>query len=295
MANFIPFSGVSSIFKAPTKTGPPLLQRHYTPKNWTDGSQAQLYMLRIPLGQEVLPIGPNASENADENGSSFGFEVRVKEQILIFDALRRATHRLTATPTQHPLQFGFNIADHVIMQPVTLTLEVAMSDAIASRDSYGDSSIPMWTGNPSKSVSAFQQMKSLMEQRVLLTLNTRLETYKNVVLIAVDVEETARTYFGGLSMVLSFQQLFIANVTVQTASQRPQSTAQTTEGQKGTTPPTQAVTDQHKVEKPSTPVNLKDIVVAAPGAGPSVLQEILHVIGAGDWSSSIFNLKTIGL
>jgi hypothetical protein len=257
-------------------TIPQPVSETYTPPNWSD--QPALYAITFrtkgtvqqtdynPFGYETNT--PVETLRIDTPGSRAGYNSEIQTNMFVFDALRRAQHRLYAVATQHPLQTGFNISDHVIMQPAQITLEVGMSDAIESYTLAGYT--PMWTANPSKSVSAYQQMEALMFNRQLLTINTRLETYDNMVLIELTTEDTRRTYFGGLHMVLTFQQVFVVDVSLSYESARLQSTGETQQGTVQALPPSQTVIVQHKIDTSiidNAPNQLNLIPGMPPGAG----------------------------
>jgi hypothetical protein len=135
-------------------TVPQAVTDMYTPPNWSD--QPALYAITFrTTGTEQQtdynPFALTANTTLDLPGSRAGYNSETQMSMLVFDALRRAQHRQYAVVTQHPLQTGFNISDHVVMQPAQITLEVGMSDAIQSYSLAGYT--PMWTMNPSKSVS----------------------------------------------------------------------------------------------------------------------------------------------
>jgi hypothetical protein len=144
------------------------------------------------------------------------------------------------------LQAGYNIADHAVLQPANVSLDVIMSDAIAAYTTG------MWTGNPSKSVAAFQQMLSLMVNRLLVTLNTRLNSYQNMMLRNVRASDNQKNYYG-LAMTLTFEQLFIGTISVQSNSVRSQTTGDTQQGQVNGQSPDTATLDQHTVTAATNP------------------------------------------
>ena len=158
----------------------------------------------------------------------------------VFDCIHRAAHAVRVRPSDNPVQTGSAITANVVLEPARITLEIGMSDAL---DSY---STGMWTGDPSKSVSAFQTMLEILNSRQLLTLSTRLATYENMLLESVEATEESRTRFG-LRAILTFRELFLASVGVQTLSARPQTTNSTPQGQIAPTTPTPAVVAQHQV------------------------------------------------
>lgn len=267
----------------------------YVPPNWS--AQKALYAItfqaqgsvQISSYNPLLGTDPNESSailRVDNPSVAAGFNKTTQTNMFVFDAIKRALHRQYANITQHPLQTGFNISDHVMMQPKELVLEVGMSDAIASYTIAGYT--PMWAGNPSKSVSAYQQMESLMVNRQLMTINTRLETYQNMVLKEISVEDSDRTYFGGLAMTLNFQQVFVADVSLSYLSARPQATDETQKGNVQPQPPTKAVVDQHKV--PVIP--LVTVPGTIPGAEPisaaaNAAISIANIPGVGTYTSQI--------
>jgi hypothetical protein len=257
-------------------TVPQAVTDMYTPPNWSD--QPALYAITFrTTGTEQQtdynPFALTANTTLDLPGSRAGYNSETQMSMLVFDALRRAQHRQYAVVTQHPVQTGFNISDHVVMQPAQITLEVGMSDAIQSYSLAGYT--PMWTMNPSKSVSAYQQMEQLMFNRQLVTLNTRLETYANMVLSELAVEDTRRTYFGGLHMVLTFQQVFIVDVNLAYVSARIQTTGETKQGTTQALPPSKTVITQHKIDT-TAPEPFKLWVPGIPPGSGNFTSDILQ-------------------
>ncbi|CAK9249992.1 unnamed protein product [Sphagnum jensenii] len=136
----------------------------------------------------------------------------------VFDAMLTADHTSDAELTKYPVQTGANASYNAILKPKVLILEVAMSDAI---DAY---KAGMWVGNLSKSVSAWQTMVSLQAARVFLTVNTRLQTYTNMLLKSITSKDDKKTFSGGLHMVLTFEQVFTSTVAQKQISSRPNTT-----------------------------------------------------------------------
>src|SRR6202012_1869471 len=102
----------------------------------------------------------------------------------------RANHELALNLTKKPIQTGYNISDNAVQVQPNIVLEIGMSDTMDQFQSG------MGTGNASKSVSAFLTMQKLLQNRVLLTLATRLQTYQNVMLIKISAPEDSRTQYG---------------------------------------------------------------------------------------------------
>jgi len=219
---------------APTDDPNDIGTKQYTPPNWGDGPA--LYSLVINDSSTTGPVVVGDDDIPVMRTNAAGSQTTM----FVFDGMRLADHDQSCIPTQHPLQAGYNIADHAVLQPARVVLEVLMSDTIASYASG------MWSGNPSKSISAFQQMITLMQNRAIITLNTRLQTYFNMLLVNVRAKDDQKSYYGA-EMVLTFQQLFIATVTTQYNSARSQTTDDNAAGQVNGQTPDPTVLQQHTV------------------------------------------------
>lgn len=227
----------------------------YAPPNW-DGLALYSIVTQDTTGQTQDQSG-NIVLTTSGNGG--GASVAGATTMYVFDAMRIAQHEQSVVPTQHPLQTGYNISDTAVLQPARVVLEISMSDAIA------EYSTGMWSSNPSKSVSAWQTMKNLMVNRALLTLNTRLETYQDMLLVSMTSSDNQRTFYG-LSMILTFQQLILVDTATQTDSARSQTTGDTSLGTIQSQAPNGNIANQFGV--------------AAPGPGQPVIP------GAGNYSSN---------
>ena len=234
-------------------------QQIYTPPNWA--TNKALYAILVRDTTTTQPVTPTDLDNPNGPVIAKTNVAGSTITMFVFDAMRQADHEQSCIPTQHPVQTGYNISDHAVLQPARLVLDVSMSDAI------GAYSTGMWSGNPSKSVSAFQQMLTLMQNRALLTINTRLQTYENMLLVNVRSADNQRNYFG-LAMTLTFQQLIISTVNTSFDSARSQTTGATALGTVQTQQPDPTVLAQHTVANPDGLTNGTGVAVdTPPGAG----------------------------
>ncbi len=132
-------------------------------------------------------------------------------QYLVFDAVLCAQHVRELRPTEHPIQTSVSspvasIVDHAYQLPARVTLDIGMSDAMQSY-------LPgMWTGNASKSVSAYETLVSLQRTRTLVTLTTRLETYRNMLIQQVAPADTVQTR-RGLRASVTLVEIFLVDAT----------------------------------------------------------------------------------
>jgi hypothetical protein len=198
-------------------------------------------------------------------------------QVLVFDAVLRVEHNRDLRATRHPIQTSASspvtsITDHAYLEPARVTLEIGMSDAMASY------SASLWQSAPSKSVSAYQTLVGLMKTRALVSLSTRLDSYKNMIVESIRPTDTAKTRYG-LRASVTLSEIFLADATAVSSglvgaasdsSDRPQLTGATPGGTQQAAGVGSAIAQQHTV-----PAN-----------------QAANVPGAGNWSSS--NIASLG-
>lgn len=132
---------------------------------------------------------------------------------LFFDAVLSVSTEHTAVVTAHPVQTGANISDHMYLEPVKITMEIGMSDAMASMVEG------QWTGAYTKSISAYRKLCELQAARIPFTVLTRLNQYENMVIESISVDDSRDTYFG-LRASVSLQQIIMASVATEKVSAR---------------------------------------------------------------------------
>lgn len=190
---------------------------------------------------------PNSSTSSAIIGQPISSNTQVNvvgPTVYVFDAVLVANHRKRIEATSKPLQSGYNISDHAIKIQPEVTLEIGMSDAMAAF------APGQWIGNPSKSLSAWQVLNKIADNRVLVTLATRQETYRNMMIVGIDSPETNKTV-KGLKVNITFKQMLIVTVTSTTLSARPNATDQTQQATLQTSDPSTTLVQQHGVD-PST-------------------------------------------
>ena len=132
---------------------------------------------------------------------------------LFFDAVISVSTEHTATITSHPVQLGANISDHMYLEPISITMEIAMSDAMDSMV-YGQ-----WIGGYTKSVSAYRMLCDLQARRIPITVLTRLNKYPDMVIESISVNDDYKILYG-LRATVSLKQVFVAEATTDTVSAR---------------------------------------------------------------------------
>jgi len=142
----------------------------------------------------------------------------------VFDAVFRLTHARRLRKTSHPVLTGANISDHAYIEPARVTLEIGMSDAMAS---YSQG---VWTGFSTKSISAWQVIKSLQISKTLITLTTRLDTYINCLVLDATAPDDNKTKHALKASIVLEETLSASVTSVQSVSARSQSTDSTSNG-----------------------------------------------------------------
>ena len=228
-------SSENPAYKVSIKGGP------WTPPQY---SQPALTILTVPATSSSSTAQPTAS---DIN--------------YVFDAVFRLMHQRRITKTQHPVLTGANISDHAYVQPARLVLEIGMSDAMSSFTSG------VWVGASTKSVSAWQILKSLYLSRTLLTITTRLDTYYNMLILDMVSPDDNKTKHA-LRGTITFEEIIsavVSSINPSSSSTRPQTTSNTSGGVIQSVNPNGSQVGQYSI--PSTSYPSVSTYPQIPGAG----------------------------
>ena len=189
----------------------------------------------------------------------------------IFDGIPRAEHEQQSVITLNPVQTGASLTDHAYVNPPRLTVEILMSDTMQSF------TLGQWADNPSRSVSAYQQLVKLQKQRATCQIATRLNNYDNMLIASIRAEESKDTRYA-LKASVSFVGILTASVENVSSSisfsagdaSLPQTIGQTVGGEVATDPVPDSLEAQH---------NIANVTGADPAAAPVVE-------GAGSYTST---------
>jgi len=177
----------------------------------------------------------------------------------VFDAIFRINHQRRLRKTSHPVLTGANISDHAYLEPSRVTLEIGMSDSMAS---YSNG---VWTGFSTKSISAWQVIKGFEVNKTLITLTTRLDTYVNMLVVEATAPDDHKTKHA-LKATIVLEELLAASVqSVPPVSARNQTTGSTTNGIVQSTTPNSSQVQQNVI--PSSLYPDVQTYPQVPGAG----------------------------
>ncbi len=140
-----------------------------------------------------------------------------------FDAFLRVDHTSKLNITDHPVETGANISDHAFLEPAELVMEIGMSDTAKSIVKG------QFVSTRSRSVTAYQLLKELQQQRIPLQIHTRLANYKNMLIETISVPDDYTTLYA-LKATVTFREVIIASTKTVKISARPNTTNSTNRG-----------------------------------------------------------------
>ena len=207
--------------------------------------------------------------------------------VYVFDSVPRVEHEGRAIVTQNPVQTGAPVSDHAYVIPSVLTVELLVSDSMQSYTAgqFADAG--------SRSVSAYQTLKSLYRARTMIALATRIDQYDQMMITNVWAEEDSKTRHS-LRARVTFTEIVLASIEQTSSglvddSKYPQTTVQTEGGQAQTGPVPQSIENQNSMA-PQLQSGVLQPGTLQPGQlTPQQLELGSSVPGSGDWSSSNIN------
>lgn len=162
--------------------------------------------------EQMIYLAPNISEVQEvKKGTGKTKKATLVTVGYYFDAFLKEEHTSTVRVTEHPVQGGrlgaggMSISDHAYNLPDTLTLEILVSDSVESIVSG------QFTKDATKSVSAYNVLRSLKERRALVSVKTRLHYYTNMIIESLNTSDDYRTA-NNLRCTVILKQVMLAVV-----------------------------------------------------------------------------------
>lgn len=123
-----------------------------------------------------------------------------------FDATYFEQHTGSVTVTKQPVEFGASIPDHAFVEPLMLTISGGVGDtAFVPNPSFDASS------SASRSASAYQKLLLTMNNRELLTVQTGLAGYSNMLIVNLNTVQDAETA-NIFNFIMQLQKIALINV-----------------------------------------------------------------------------------
>lgn len=134
--------------------------------------------------------------------------------VLVFDAVTRESPTFAAVATEHPVEEGADVSDHVRPKPVEVTLEVTLTDyplSSAGRGINGDSKAVVGGGIGTtpfvgRSESALGILQRLKDTGAKVIIESGVRTYTGMVLTSIAAPRD-RARYGAVKATLQFRQL----------------------------------------------------------------------------------------
>jgi len=138
---------------------------------------------------------------------------------LALDCTVTETHTATSTVTEHPVESGANITDHIRPDPVQLSITGIVSDTpIGSRQvqrsiEVGGASVQVTQQEPPSSATGFGQaarakLEALRDAAKPIKVVTRDKTYESMALVSLSFPKEAKTS-GALYFTAQLKQVRI--------------------------------------------------------------------------------------
>lgn len=169
---------------------------------------------------------------------------------IAFDGIMRTEHTSRVRATEYPVQTGVYMTDHAIIEPAEVTIEIMMSDShttpftthnqILDTIYNGWKAISMFSNFVSasgrigdgegRSIDAWGVLKQMQQSRVPLTVETRLQTYNNMIIEELSAPDDAKTLHA-LKATVRLREIIVADVAETKVSARAASYEQSSGGQ----------------------------------------------------------------
>jgi hypothetical protein len=153
------------------------------------------------------------------------FPVGAGVDVLVLDAAISETHSGDADVTEHPVERGANVSDHVRVKAETLKLEGLITDTPVGA-----------AGTDGRSVSAYRTLLSIKDDGNPIAISTPFREYTQMVMQSLEVPRDAKT-----GSALRFSASFRRIVTAETKVSRVIPHAKKALGKKPTAPTPPAV------------------------------------------------------
>ena len=205
-------------------------------------------LVETGLTEELDILDSNNLKNLKNNSN-----VLVRSQYwtiggIVFDGVLQCEHTSESKPTDYLVQTGAIMSDHMINQPVTVSMSIIMSDVTpealepvnfaesntvieeVKQQLESSKNISNWMtfSNPlsssnnnssSRSINMYKILKGIQLANYPLDITTRLYNYKNMVITGLSTVENVES-FNGLVCQIQFREIMMVGVSEKVISKR---------------------------------------------------------------------------
>ena len=119
--------------------------------------------------------------SATETKEATMVSIQTQSDEYFFDAILKLDHERSLTITDSPVEEGASITDHSYVNQKRISLNIAMSDVHCSIVAG------QFAQRFTRSISAFDTLEEILEEREMVTINTKLAVYENMLLETLSV------------------------------------------------------------------------------------------------------------
>lgn len=124
----------------------------------------------------------------------------------------------TVRVTENPVEFGANINDHIITEPMSFTLSGVVSNISSSAFGQFARLPTVFSKSTSKSKEAWEALLELQAEKIPFTLVQGLKEYKNIIIISINESQDKDTS-NGLFFTATMKEIIFAGAVAVEASQ----------------------------------------------------------------------------
>jgi len=124
----------------------------------------------------------------------------------------------TVRVTENPVEFGANMNDHIIVEPMTFTVSGVVSDISSSKVGQFLQIPTVFSKSTSKSKEAWEELLELQINKTPFTLIQGLKEYRNIVIISITEKQDKDTA-NGLFFTATMKGIIFAGAEIITEEQ----------------------------------------------------------------------------
>ena len=133
---------------------------------------------------------------------------------LVVDAFLRETHAFASEISEHPIESGNSIVDHVHNKALCLSLEGIISNtpmALVGLAAFDSASRYLQGESNDFALMAFEKIESLFKKREPLSIATSIKTYEKMVLETLSFERGGGFFSDTLHFTCTAKQIHLAH------------------------------------------------------------------------------------
>lgn len=150
------------------------------------------------------------------------------------DIIIREGATATARVTENPVEFGANVNDHIIIEPMTFSVSGVVSNISSTVAGVITTTQNIFSASSAKAKEAWEALLELQASKIPFTLVQGLKEYENVVILSLSEQQDKDTSNGLFFTATLKEIIFVGTQSITTEQFNDQDTSDrtipTTEG-----------------------------------------------------------------